>query len=269
MSFVEVDGHVVYMNGYGTAKPAKQAKALQRNAAVSGVVSTVEEVLKGKRDRRRQLSVADRHMRSIGLELTYDQMVRANLRRDPEPSTEAPTVADSYHFILDAFGAVPGFGEPADALNGLWYAAEGNEGAALTSAAGLFSVLGDAGKVARHADEMAAVRSVGRAGEEASGITKNTTRIESLTKTAAYRIPDSLGEGGELLIEVKNVQGKISYTNQLKDFVLYAEREGIPFELRVRAGTRFTRPLEREILSGRIRVSTYDFEKGCLCSGGP
>ena len=30
------------------------------------------------------------------------------------------------HGALDVVGLVPGFGEPADLLNGLWYTAEGN-----------------------------------------------------------------------------------------------------------------------------------------------
>ncbi|ANS79226.1 Hemagglutinin/hemolysin-related protein [Serinicoccus hydrothermalis] len=46
------------------------------------------------------------------------------------------------HIVLDVLGMVPLFGEPADALNGLWYTAEGNYVDAGLSFAGVVPVVG-------------------------------------------------------------------------------------------------------------------------------
>ncbi len=61
------------------------------------------------------------------------------------------------HGTLDAVGLVPGFGEPADGINGLWYAAEGNAVDSGLSFAGMIPFAGWAatgGKVLRHANEV-------------------------------------------------------------------------------------------------------------------
>jgi hypothetical protein len=62
-------------------------------------------------------------------------------------------------------------------------------------------------------------RALGRAGELAAGIEKNTQRIPSATETAAYRVPDGLGKD---LIEVKN-RAKLGLTNQIRDYAAFAE----------------------------------------------
>jgi RHS repeat-associated protein len=91
------------------------------------------------------------------------------------------------------------------------------------------------------AARMAEVRAAGAAGEAAAGIAKNTKRISSATGTAAYRVPDGLGNG--VLSEVKNV-GRLSLTDQLRDFAAYAKDQGLRFDLYVRdVNTKLTSEL--------------------------
>ncbi len=106
----------------------------------------------------------------------------------------------------------------------------------------------------RLAAKMENVREAGLAGELLAGITKNTKHIDSLTGTASYRIPDVLDRGARLIQEVKNVAGKIAYTGQLKDFALFAQKEGFRFDLIVREVTKFTGPLQKAIDEGLINV---------------
>jgi hypothetical protein len=51
--------------------------------------------------------------------------------------------------------------------------------------------------------------------------------------------------------EIKNV-GSLSYTNQLRDFVLYAKQHGLRFELTVRQGTQLSGPLQQAVDAGDI-----------------
>jgi hypothetical protein len=94
-------------------------------------------------------------------------------------------------------------------------------------------------------------RAVGRAGEEAAGIVRNTSRIPSATRTAAYRIPDGLT--ATTLTEVKNV-GNLGLTSQLRDFAAYARERGLQFELVVRKDTELTRPLQEFIRENSVHV---------------
>ncbi|MFH1654606.1 MAG: putative toxin, partial [Pseudomonadota bacterium] len=96
-------------------------------------------------------------------------------------------------------------------------------------------------------------RILGPAGEAASGITKNTARIPSITGTAKYRIPDGLTRA--TLSEVKNVQ-KLSYTSQLKDFSAYATATDRTFELFIRPSTQLSGPLQASVDSGKIILKT-------------
>ncbi len=96
-----------------------------------------------------------------------------------------------------------------------------------------------------------ASQSLGQTGETLAGIVKNTTRIPSLTGTAAYRIPDQLIQSENLLSEVKNVAYQ-SYTSQIKDSLLYAQQQGLRFELIVRQNTQFSKPLEKLINAEKI-----------------
>ncbi|MCU0660174.1 MAG: putative toxin [Candidatus Pacebacteria bacterium] len=86
----------------------------------------------------------------------------------------------------------------------------------------------------------------GRAGELASGIVKNTERIESATGTASYRIPDGLDHSKKSLMEVKNV-ARLNYTNQMKDFVSYAKDANYSLDLHVRPDTRLSGPLQNAL----------------------
>lgn len=58
---------------------------------------------------------------------------------------------------------------------------------------------------------------IGRAGELAARIAKNTQRIPSVTGTAAYRVPDALSP--IVLSEVKNV-ARLSLTAQIRDMAV-------------------------------------------------
>jgi hypothetical protein len=82
---------------------------------------------------------------------------------------------------------------------------------------------------------------VGQQGLDALGITQNTTRIPSMTGTAAYRVPDALSD--VVLTEVKNVS-RLGLTPQIQDFMYYATQTGRRFDLYVRQGTVLTRELE-------------------------
>jgi hypothetical protein len=94
-------------------------------------------------------------------------------------------------------------------------------------------------------------RALGRDGELAAQIVKNTERIESLTRTAAYRIPDALEKTTLILTEVKNVKS-LSLTNQLKDFILYGQRNSMEVVLRVRPTTMLSKPLQDAIKRGDL-----------------
>ena len=98
---------------------------------------------------------------------------------------------------------------------------------------------------------MAGVRAAGAEGEAASGILKNTDRIPSLSGSAAYRIPDELGNG--VLGEVKNVSS-LSYTSQLRDFTAYAQQQGLQFNLYVRGSTVLSGPLQEAVDNGTINL---------------
>ena len=98
---------------------------------------------------------------------------------------------------------------------------------------------------------MSAIRQLGTDGEAAANIVKNTEHIDSASGTAAYRIPDVLDHGGLLIGDVKNV-GKLSNTNQLRDFASYAQANGYKFQLTVRPTTQLSAPLRAEVEEGNI-----------------
>jgi hypothetical protein len=101
------------------------------------------------------------------------------------------------------------------------------------------------GRAARGAAQL------GRAGEAAAGIIKNSERIASATGSAAYRVPDVLNHSGRIIGEVKNV-GSLSYTNQLRDFAAYASKNGYSFQLWVRPTTQLSGPLQQAVANGEI-----------------
>lgn len=116
----------------------------------------------------------------------------------------------------------------------------------------------DAGKMLNSAGNdtlrMADVRQKGRIGEELSGIVKNTAHIPSMTGTAKYRIPDGLSY--TTLSEVKNYKGTLSYTSQLKDFVLYSQNNKL--EMHLYTNAKLSGPLQALVDSDIIKVFPLD-----------
>ena len=102
------------------------------------------------------------------------------------------------------------------------------------------------------ASKMQDVATKGKNGELLSGLVKNTTCLPSLTGTAAYRIPDGLDMSIKVLSEVKNYAGKLSYTSQLKDFVMWSQANG--FEMHLCTNAILTGPLQKIVDSGIIKL---------------
>jgi hypothetical protein len=98
---------------------------------------------------------------------------------------------------------------------------------------------------------MALIRQLGKDGEAAAKIIKNTRRIPSATGTAAYRIPDVLDSAAKVIGDVKNVE-TLSLTNQLKDFLAFAQTNGYQFQIWVRATTVLTGPVAALVKNGSI-----------------
>jgi hypothetical protein len=110
------------------------------------------------------------------------------------------------------------------------------------------------GRLARPAAAEAASldpNAIGRAGEEAAGITGPKSQIKSPTGTAKFRVPDQLDDTAQILREVKNV-ARLSYTKQLRDYALYAQQKGYTFELITRQTTQLSGPLRAAIERGEI-----------------
>jgi RHS repeat-associated protein len=93
-------------------------------------------------------------------------------------------------------------------------------------------------------------RSLGIAGEKAVGV-GSKVRIESITGTAKYRIPDILTP--TTIGEVKNV-ANLSMTRQLTDFYLYSKNTSRQFILYTRPNTTFSGTLQNLINNGDIIV---------------
>ena len=94
---------------------------------------------------------------------------------------------------------------------------------------------------------------LGRAGENAANIIKNTERIASITGTAMYRVPDILEPAADLIGDVKNV-ARLAFTSQIQDSLYYALEKGYRFVLIVRKSTTFTKPLQALIDAGFVTV---------------
>ena len=99
----------------------------------------------------------------------------------------------------------------------------------------------------------------GQAGLRAVNATQNTLRIPSLSRTANYRIPDILVQSGGRVTaigEVKNVKYQ-SFTSQIKDFVLYAQENDIPFALKINGDAGISKTLQGSVNSGMIDLNRY------------
>ena len=92
---------------------------------------------------------------------------------------------------------------------------------------------------------------LGKAGETAAGIAKNTQRIESLSGKVAYRIPDELTP--TTLTEVKNVAYQ-HFSTQLQDSLHYAIMTGRQMILKVAPDTVLSKELQDAIRAGWIKL---------------
>ena len=90
----------------------------------------------------------------------------------------------------------------------------------------------------------AACHDLGKAGEQAAGIEKNTQKV---LMNGRNRIPDGFDQN-MWVQEVKNVKSQ-SLTTQLKDDFIYAAQNRLKMELYVRQTTYLTKPLQEAIKS--------------------
>ena len=100
---------------------------------------------------------------------------------------------------------------------------------------------------------MSKIRTLGKMGEKLAKIKKNTQRIESINKTAKYRIPDILDKKLKIIGDVKYVK-KQAYTRQLKDYVAYADKYGYTVQLFLKPDTILTKPLKAAVDAGKIVI---------------
>ncbi|MEN3382543.1 MAG: hypothetical protein V7608_2587 [Hyphomicrobiales bacterium] len=118
--------------------------------------------------------------------------------------------------------------------------------AATRAAAGGWSTFGVGAPIAR------SIGSIGRAGEEAVGITAGVPKVSiSIPGSGTTRYPDIFTP--KFIGEVKNV-ARLSFTQQLQDYVAFAQANGIKFYLYVRRTTKLTGPLNDAILSRQIKL---------------
>ena len=83
---------------------------------------------------------------------------------------------------------------------------------------------------------------LGKAGEKAAGIEKNT---KTISMNGRNRIPDGY-DPNMWVQEVKNVKTQ-SLTSQLKDDFIFAFQNNLKMELYVRQTTHLTKPLQNAI----------------------
>ena len=93
--------------------------------------------------------------------------------------------------------------------------------------------------------------------QQTTGFAKNTEQITSATGTANFRVPDVLNKAKGVIGEVKNTNGKIYLSNQIKDDIAHAQANGLTFKLFVRNGATFSGPLQNAINSGAVTVVRF------------
>jgi RHS repeat-associated protein len=95
---------------------------------------------------------------------------------------------------------------------------------------------------------------LGRIGERVLGsLGQAKERIASLTGKADFRIPDLLHKVSRQLIDSKNV-ARLSYSSQIRDFVLWAQQNGYQVTLQIRSTTVLSKALQALINSGLIKI---------------
>ncbi len=98
---------------------------------------------------------------------------------------------------------------------------------------------------------------LGRIGERALGIFNEAKeKIDSLTGTAKFRVPDLLDKAGRQLIDSKNV-ARLSMSDQLRDYLAFAQQKGYQVIIQIRPGdeTHLSKTLKAFVDSGLIRVT--------------
>lgn len=82
-----------------------------------------------------------------------------------------------------------------------------------------------------------------------NNITQNNESIESLSKTANYRIPDEMIKDGVFIRQIGEVKhysmGRtVNLTPQLKYFIQYADKNQVWFQLYIPKGVNISSPLQ-------------------------
>ena len=94
---------------------------------------------------------------------------------------------------------------------------------------------------------------LGRAGESAADIVKNSYRIPSVSGRALFRIPDELSWTTRSLVEVKNVAYQ-HLSSQLRDFLHFSIENRLTMTLRVRPSTVLSLDLKQAVADGWITL---------------
>lgn len=99
----------------------------------------------------------------------------------------------------------------------------------------------------------------GKAFEKLVGASQNLVqyaqkRIPSISGTAKYRVADFLTSSA--LHEIKNVKN-LRLTNQLKDFILFSQREGLKMTIHVNKATKITNQLKKLERHGIINIKRH------------
>lgn len=97
---------------------------------------------------------------------------------------------------------------------------------------------------------------LGKEGEAAAGIIKNTQKIRTIANPLMNRIPDELSETQRVIGEIKNTQYQ-PLTNQLKDYLQYAQEKDYVFKLYTRSDTKLSQPLQDLIDNNQITHVTF------------
>jgi hypothetical protein len=92
---------------------------------------------------------------------------------------------------------------------------------------------------------------LGQAGENAVREVYDIGDKELININGRDRIPDGINAAEETLSEVKNVANQ-SFTQQLRDYLAYAQQNNMDFNLFLRADTEVSGPLQDAINDGLI-----------------
>jgi RHS repeat-associated protein len=91
-------------------------------------------------------------------------------------------------------------------------------------------------------------KAAGKAMEEALGMTASKTKIDVAGR---IRFPDRINLFNKTLEEAKNVK-HLNFTSQLRDYLQYAQDNGLQMILHTRSTTTFSGPLQKAIDEGSI-----------------